>query len=121
MAILSVWKEVESCQFDPAASKIIWEIVVKPKFGMTTNAAVVEENEAKLAKILDIYEARLAHSKYLGADSFTLVDLNHIPAIHYLLGTPVRTLFHSRPLVSAWVTDITARPAWAKVTDMQKF
>ncbi|CAM8928095.1 unnamed protein product [Rhodiola kirilowii] len=120
MAILSVWKEVESCQFDPAASKIIWETMFKPRFGMTTDDAVVEENETRLAKILDIYEARLAQSKYLGGECFTLVDLHHLPTVHYLMGTPFKKLFDSRPLVSAWVTDITARPAWSKVTDMQK-
>ncbi|CBI36819.3 unnamed protein product, partial [Vitis vinifera] len=31
-----------------------------------------------------------------------------------------KKLFDSRPHVSAWVADITARPAWAKVIAMQK-
>jgi len=29
-----------------------------------------------------------------------------------------KKLFESRPYVSAWVADITARPAWSKVLDM---
>ena len=44
---------------------------------MNTNTTIVEENEAKLAKVLDVYEKRLAQSKYLGGDYFTLADLHH--------------------------------------------
>lgn len=115
-----VWKEVEALQFDPPSSKLNWEIVFKPMFGMTTDPAVVEENEAKLAKVLDVYEARLSQSKYLACDCFSLVDLHHIPNINVLLGTPVKKLFDARPHVSAWAADITSRPAWAKVLALLK-
>ncbi|XVE73289.1 hypothetical protein DITRI_Ditri11bG0105500 [Diplodiscus trichospermus] len=120
MATLQLWKEVEAHQFDPAASKLVWELAFKPIFGMATDAAVVEENEAKLAKVLDVYETQLAKSKYLACDSFTLADLHHLPNIQCLLMTSAKKLFDSRPHVSAWVADITARPAWSKVLAMQK-
>ncbi|ESR57513.1 glutathione S-transferase F8 [Citrus sinensis] len=120
IAPLLVWKEVEALQFDPPSSKLNWELVYKPMFGMTTDPAAVEENEAKLAKILDVYEARLSQSKYLACDSFTLVDLHHLPNINLLLGTPVKKLFDARPHVSAWAADITSRPAWAKVLALLK-
>ncbi|XP_041016809.1 glutathione S-transferase-like [Juglans microcarpa x Juglans regia] len=119
-AIIGVWMEVEAHQFDPVATKLTWELAAKPAFGMTTDKAVVEENETKLAKVLDVYESRLAESKYLGCESFTLVDLHHLPNIHYLMGTEIKKLFDSRPHVSAWIADITARPAWSKVIAMQK-
>ncbi|XP_044493016.1 glutathione S-transferase-like isoform X2 [Mangifera indica] len=119
-APLLVWKEVEAHQFDPVASKLSWELVFKPMFGQTTDPAVVEENEAKLCKVLDIYEARLAQSKYLACDCFTLADMHHLPNLHYLMGTPVKKLFDSRPHVGAWVADISSRPAWSKVIAMQK-
>ncbi|KAK9206841.1 hypothetical protein WN943_017123 [Citrus x changshan-huyou] len=120
IAPLLVWKEVEALQFDPPSSKLNWELVYKPMFGMTTDPAAVEENEAKLSKILDVYEARLSQSKYLACDSFTLVDLHHLPNINLLLGTPVKKLFDARPHVSAWAADITSRPAWAKVLALLK-
>ncbi|XP_030517606.1 glutathione S-transferase-like isoform X2 [Rhodamnia argentea] len=119
MATVSMWMEVEAHQFDPVASKLQWEIVYKPMFGMATDAAVVEENEAKLAKVLDVYEARLSQSKYLGCDCFTLADLHHQPALTNLMGTQVKKLFDARPKVSAWVADIMARPALAKVLAMR--
>ncbi|XP_022727819.1 glutathione S-transferase F6-like [Durio zibethinus] len=120
MAVLQLWKEVEAHQFDPASSKLAWELFYKPFFGLATDTAVVEENEAKLTKVLDVYETRLAQSKYLACDYFTLADLHHLPNIQCLLGTPSKKLLDSRPHVSAWVADITARPAWSKVLAMQK-
>ncbi|CAI0394357.1 unnamed protein product [Linum tenue] len=88
--------------------------------GDLTLFAAVEANEAKLTKVLDVYEARLSKSKYLGGDQFTLVDLHHLPNLQCLIGTPTKKLLDSRPKVSAWIADITGRPAWAKVLAMQK-
>ncbi|KAL3725415.1 hypothetical protein ACJRO7_030439 [Eucalyptus globulus] len=119
MATVGVWMEVEALQFDPLAVKLQWELVYNPRLGMATDAAVVEENEAKLAKVPDVYEARLSQSKYLGCDCFTLADLHHLPALTNLMGTSLKKLFDARPKVSAWVADIVARPAWAKVLAMR--
>lgn len=120
MAIMSVWMEVEAHQFDRCFMKLGWEIVYKPMFGMATDAAVVAEEETKLNKILDVYEARLAQSKYLGSDSFNLADMHHIPDVQLLIDTNYKSLFESRPHVNAWCKDIMARPAWAKVNAMKK-
>ncbi|KAI8522704.1 hypothetical protein RHMOL_Rhmol13G0017300 [Rhododendron molle] len=109
MAIASVWMDVEAHQFDPAASKL----------GGTADAAAVQEKEAKLVQVLDIYEVRLAQFKYLGGDDFTLVDLHHLPRLQRLMGSQMKKLVDSRPHVSAWCADILARPAWLKVLAMQ--
>ncbi|KAG7570852.1 Glutathione S-transferase C-terminal [Arabidopsis thaliana x Arabidopsis arenosa] len=119
-ATTNVWIQVEGQQFDPNASKLAFERVFKGMFGMTTDPAAVQELEGKLQKVLDIYEARLSKSEFLACDCFTLADLHHLPAIHYLMGTDSKVLFDSRPKVSEWVKKITARPAWAKVIDLQK-
>jgi len=116
-----MWVEVEANQFDSVATSLCVELIFKPMFfGKETDAAVVGEKEAKLGQILDIYEARLTQSKYLGGDDFTLADLHHLPCIQYLMGTQVKKLFDSRPHVSAWCTDILARPAWLKVLAQAK-
>ncbi|KAB1202931.1 Glutathione S-transferase [Morella rubra] len=117
--VISLWMEVEAHQFDPAASNLTWELAIKPLIGMETDSAAVEENEARLAKVLDVYESRLAQSKYMASDCFSLADLHHLPTIHYLIGTQSKKLFDSRPHVSAWVADITARPSWSKVLATQ--
>ncbi|KEH43230.1 putative glutathione transferase [Medicago truncatula] len=118
MAIMSVWSEVESLHYDQVASILVWELGIKTLFGIPLDSNVVEENEAKLDIILDVYEKRLSKSKYLGGDSFTLVDLHHLPSLYYLMKSQSKKLFESRPYVSAWVADITARPAWSKVLAM---
>ncbi|KAI4301378.1 hypothetical protein L6164_034663 [Bauhinia variegata] len=119
MAIIGVWLEVESQQYDPPASKLVKELALNPWLGFPTNPAAVEENEAKLGTVLDVYEKRLSRSKYMAGDSFTLADLHHLPTIKYLMNTKAKKLFELRPHVSAWVADITARPAWSKVLAMQ--
>ncbi|XP_039156480.1 glutathione S-transferase isoform X4 [Eucalyptus grandis] len=119
MATVGVWMEVEAQQFEPLALKLRREFLYKPRSGVATDAAVVEESEAKLAKVLDVYEARLSQSKYLGCDCFTLADLHPLPTMTTLMGTPVRKLFDARPKLSAWLADISARPAWAKVLAMR--
>ncbi|KAK8650682.1 hypothetical protein V6N13_140309 [Hibiscus sabdariffa] len=120
MALVQLWKEVEAHRFEPPSTKLVFELCIKPFFGMTTDTAVVEENQGKLAKVLDVYESRLAQSKYLACEHFTLADLHHLPNVQYLKRTSVKKLFDSRPHVSAWVADLTARPAWSKVLHLQK-
>ena len=120
MAELAVWMEVEAHQFEPVASKLAWELVYKKMFGMESDPAAVKEHETKLATVLDVYEVRLSKHKYLAGDSFTLADLHHLPALHYLTGTQAKKLFDERAHVSAWVKDILARPAWAKTIALQK-
>ncbi|XP_059295245.1 glutathione S-transferase PARB isoform X3 [Lycium ferocissimum] len=114
MAIMSLWMEVEGQRFEPPTLKLVWELCIKPMTGMNTDDAIVKESEEQLSKVLDIYETRLAESKYLGGDSFTLVELHHLPNIYFLMSTKVKALFDSRPHVSAWCADILARPAWVK-------
>lgn len=91
------------------------EILVKPMKGMTTDEAAVEQLQAQLDGVLDVYEARLAQSKYLAGDDYTLADLHHIPIIANLFYTKVKPLFDSRPHVSAWAASLLARPASQKV------
>ncbi|GAV89456.1 GST_N_3 domain-containing protein [Cephalotus follicularis] len=64
--IAATWIDVEDHQFDPPTSKLVMELVHKPKIGLPTNQAVVAEEEAKLAMVLDVYEERLTVSPYLG-------------------------------------------------------
>lgn len=119
MAIVTVWAEVEAQKYEPPAFKLNWELSIKPLLGEAADDAIVEKQEVELSKVLDVYEARLAHSKYLGGDSFTLADLHHLPTLNNLMGTRVKAVFDSRPHVSAWIADIMARPAWQKVIAMK--
>ncbi|XP_028123056.1 glutathione S-transferase-like [Camellia sinensis] len=119
-AVVANWIDVEDHHFEPPALKLISELLIKPKKGFTPDEGIVAEAEAELAKVLDVYEARLEKSKYLASEKYTIVDLLHIPNLQSLAGTPAKKLIESRPRVSSWCSDILARPAWSKVLDMQK-
>lgn len=119
-AVLSNWVDVENHHFEPPTLKLIFELAIKPSKGLAPDEVVVAEAEAGLAKVLDVYEARLEKFKYLGSEKYTIVDVLHLPNMQSLLGTAAKKLIESRPRVSAWCSDILARPAWAKVIDMQK-
>ena len=75
--IAATWIDVEDHQFNPPAEQLRQELVDKTKKGLTMDKEVVAEAEAKLVKVLDVYEERLTHSKYLGGDRFTSADLSH--------------------------------------------
>lgn len=119
-AIVANWIDVEGHQFEPPALKLIFEMVIKPKNGLGSDHGVVAEAEAELGSVLDVYEARLAKSKYLGSDRYTIADVLHLPNLQSLLGTKAKKLIESRPRVRAWCFEILARPAWGKVLEMKR-
>ena len=49
-AIVANWVDVEDLQFEPPATKLIFEIVIKPNNGLAPDQGVVAEAEAKLIK-----------------------------------------------------------------------
>lgn len=119
-AVVANWIDVEDHKFEPPATKLIYELVIKPKKGLDTDENVVAEAESKLAEILDVYEAQLTKFKYLVSDKYTIADLLHLPNLQNILGSRAKTLIGSRPHLSAWCSEILARPAWAKVREMVK-
>ncbi|CAL5415605.1 hypothetical protein CsSME_00033205 [Camellia sinensis var. sinensis] len=118
--VVAAWIDVQDHQFNPPALKLINELIFKPKNGFTPDTTAVAEEEAKLAKVLDIYEERLGESEYLGGEKFTSADLTHLPNLYYLMQTPMNRVIESRPRVSAWCARIMARPAWSRVVEMVK-
>ncbi|XP_047337222.1 glutathione S-transferase-like [Impatiens glandulifera] len=116
--MVSSWIESEDHWFDPLASKLIYELIDKPKVGLPAEEAVVDETEDELAKILDLYEDQLKENDYLAGDKFTSADLTHLPNLYYLIKTKTKRLFEERPRVAAWCALIMSRPAWAKVLAM---
>ena len=65
---------IEYSQFAPIAGPIIFERMVKPRIGLTTNEERAKELIAQLESKLDGYDAILGRQKYLAGDvrSFTL-------------------------------------------------
>ncbi|KXG37119.1 hypothetical protein SORBI_3001G012500 [Sorghum bicolor] len=119
-AMVDVWLEVESNQYTAALNPILYECLVSPMFGGTTDQKVVEENLEKLKKVLEVYEARLAKHKYLAGDFLSLADLNHVSVTLCLLATPHASVLNAYPHVKAWWDGLMARPSVQKVAALMK-
>ncbi|QHO26859.1 Glutathione S-transferase [Arachis hypogaea] len=101
--IVEQWVEVEANNFHPWAYKLAIHVLFSSIIGITPDPKIIEESEANLSKVLDIYEERLSKSKYLGGDFFSLADISPLPFIDYIVNNMGREyLIKDRKNVSAW-------------------
>ncbi|XP_062209093.1 glutathione S-transferase F11-like [Phragmites australis] len=119
-AAIEQWIEAEGQSFNPPSLAIIFQLAFVPMMGRATDMAMVEQNEVKLAKVLDVYEQRLGESQYFAGDEFSLADLVHLPNAHFLVNrTNKAGLITERKNLARWWDDVSARPAWKKVVELQ--
>ncbi|PIN18014.1 Glutathione S-transferase [Handroanthus impetiginosus] len=120
-ASIDQWVEAEGQSFNPPISVLLFQLAFAPRMKIKQDENLIQENETKLAKVLDVYDKTLGESKYLAGDDFTLADLSHLPSTHYLLNSTDRgELFMSRKNVERWWGEISGRESWKKVVEMQK-
>jgi len=118
-ALVNQWFEVESQNYQPAIGSLVAQLVFYPMKGLATDEKVVDEQMAKLEKVLDVYEAHLSKNKYLAGDFFSMADLSHLPYTHFLVNVAKKgECVTSRKHVNAWWEDISSRPAWKKVVEL---
>ena len=116
------WLEVEAHDFNDLVYTLVLQLVILPRMGERGDLALAHTCERKLEKVLDVYEARLAESKYLAGDAFTLADLSHLPGIRYLVEeAKMGHLVAARESVKAWWETISDRPAWKKLMKIAGF
>ena len=119
-ALVNQWLEVESQTYNPPIYRIVSEVTFAKDKGLTTDENVVEEQLAKLGEVLDVYEEHLSKNKYMAGDFFSMADLSHLPLTDYLVNVAKRgECVTSRKHVNAWWEDISSRPAWKKVLELQ--
>jgi glutathione S-transferase len=117
--LVSQWVEVESQSYDRPVIALVAEVVWAPQMGKATKEEVVAE---EMAKLLDVYEAHLAKSKYLAGDFFSLADLGHLPGTQALVNSGKKGApFAARPHVNAWWEDISSRPSFKKIIAMSPY
>lgn len=114
------WIDIEAMSYDPLVFPIVFNIVILPHLGKSSDISVVNSSVEKLNTLLDVYEHRLSNTKYLAGDKFSLADLVHIPATRRLLeNCNLGYLFEGRKHVKAWWDDISNRPAWKKIIQLE--
>jgi glutathione S-transferase len=119
-AAVEQWIESEAQNFNPPSLAMIFQLAFAPMMGRATDMAVVEQNEAKLAKVLDVYEQRLGESQYFAGDDFSLADLVHLPNAHFIVNrTSKAELITGRSNLARWWDDVSARHAWKEVLQLQ--
>lgn len=116
IALFEQAASVEQSSFDPYATAIGMEKIIKPRKGIQPNEITVEAALTSLSAKLDAYDVILAKQKYLAGDDVTLADLFHIPW-GVLLAVGGSDIMESKPNVARWWKDITSRPSWAAVKD----
>ncbi|XP_027368135.1 glutathione S-transferase F9-like [Abrus precatorius] len=119
--LVEQWLEVEAQNFHSPAYNLAIHVLFAPMFGVTSDPKVIEESEAKLGQVLNIYDERLSKSKYLAGDFFSLADISHLPFIDYIVNNMEKGyLIKERKNVSAWWDDISSRPSWKKVLHLYR-
>ncbi|KAJ7123377.1 glutathione S-transferase-like protein [Mycena epipterygia] len=107
---------VELCNFDPSASKIVGETVMKPMFGMPNDLESVPPQVEILDQKLDAYNVILGKQRYLAGDSLTLADLFHVPYA-LLLAKGGIDIMTKKSNVARWYNELLARPSWLAYLD----
>lgn len=120
-ALVDQWLEAEAQSFNPPTSALVYQLVFAPSMKLKTDPAAIREGEAKLKKVLDVYDRWLGERRFLAGDDFSLADLSHLPNAHYLVtATDKFPLLTSRKNVGRWWEEISSRPSWKKVVEMRK-
>ncbi|XP_027332785.1 glutathione S-transferase-like [Abrus precatorius] len=121
-ASIDEWLEAEGQNFNPPSSTLVFQLAFAPRMKLKQDEGAIKLNQEKLAKVLDVYDKRLAESRFLAGDHFSLADLSHLPNGHYLLAaTDTAPLFtSSRKNVSRWWNEISNRDSWKKVVELQR-
>lgn len=107
---VDMWLEVESQNYNPIVSKIVYEKVFKKlKDDSECDDTVVDALIPQLEKILDIYEQRLSESKFVGGDSFSIADISFIPYTHLMIKSGFKKFYKERPHLYKWLKKIMKR------------
>jgi len=107
---------VDSANFLPTILKVFRESGKKRR-GLPFSQAVIDEALAELSAVLDVYEVILGKHKFLGGDEYSLADLFHFSHAPRLAENGINIMTSKdRPNVTRWWNELTARPAWVKLT-----
>ncbi|KAJ6096648.1 glutathione S-transferase [Penicillium sp. IBT 16267x] len=108
---------IEQSYFDPIVSQIAYEKVYKSMKGHgPTDEARVKFLLDQLDLTLQGYERILSKQEYLGGDSVTLADLNHLPYGVFVEKFGFAELVDKYPEFKKWWEGLKNRDSWKKLT-----
>ncbi|PIL35069.1 hypothetical protein GSI_02857 [Ganoderma sinense ZZ0214-1] len=117
-ALFDQGASIEVSNFDPPASGLGFEIIVKQYIpGLETDPALVAKYKAQLERKLEGYESLLGRQKFVTGEELTIVDLFHLPWGAMLKRQGNDILESDKfPNVKRWWAEVSARPSWQKIS-----
>jgi len=112
------WLEVESHNFNPHVSKIVYEQMFKKLMkGGSPDMEVVKTALEQLEAVLDVYENQLSTNEYISGADYSIADICHIPYAYLLIKCGHKDVFKKRPAVYNWLKRLMKRPAVRRVLE----
>jgi len=115
-ALMEQWLYVESEDFNPAVSAIVYQEVFAPMMGGKTDASKVAEAMTKLAPVMAVLDKHLAKGPHFVGDQFTLADISFMPYTEYAMNTSAKDMMLSHANFAAWWKRVSERGAWKQTT-----
>ena len=115
-ALMEQWLYVESEDFNPAVSAIVYQEVFAPMMGGKSDAAKVAEAMTKLAPVMAVLDKHLAKGPHFVGDQFTLADISFMPYTEYAMNTSAKDMMLSHANFAAWWKRVSERGAWKQTT-----
>ena len=82
---------------------------------MPTDYKRVEQLKQQLSKQLDVFDQMLGAQKFMGGNSFSLIDIFYMPYTAYLFKVGDESLITERENVNSWWERVTRRDSWKAV------
>ncbi|KAH7137492.1 glutathione S-transferase [Dactylonectria estremocensis] len=113
LALFEQAASVEASYFEPAVEKLAFELIFKNVLGLgKADEAIVDQQKAQLKSVLNYYENVLSDQDYLAGNTYSLVDLFHVPwirFIQYRLQLPDE--IDARKNIKGWWSRVSQRAA----------
>ncbi|KAH6950321.1 glutathione S-transferase [Ilyonectria sp. MPI-CAGE-AT-0026] len=113
LALFEQAASVEASYFEPAVEKLGFELIFKKVLGLgEADEEVVDQQKAQLMNVLDYYENILSEQDYLAGNTYSLVDLFHLPWISFIQNRlQLSDEIESRTNTKGWWNRVSQRAA----------
>lgn len=107
------WLFFLSGHISPPATDLAFNRIAAKLLGLTPDEGAIARGDKALPDVIRILEGRLANSRWLLGDDFTLVDCAYGPILNVI--EKAGFSFGEFPKVRAYLDAIRSRPAWKEI------
>jgi len=112
--VIDQWSYWHAVHFGPAIQRLVFERVLKARFGRgEPDPKVVESSLSEVAQLMPVLDASLAGKDWI-TGALSLADFAVGSTLVY--ASPAEVSLADAPNVAAWVKRLEARPSWQAAT-----